>query len=308
MKSLNPVLVYGGTGYYGKHIVRHLLEKGEYVRVLSRNLGSAIKNLGSNPHIVEGDVMNPSTISSSLNNAGSVIIALSASHPGLIRNVNKIERDAVFHILDEMKDRGIERLVYLSVYDIRESLLKDLNIQDFVQAKMEVEQRIKNSGLNWTILGAAPSYELFFRLLRNNKLVIPGGGRKKIPSVSAEDVGEICAQAVKRDDLAGQRIRLTGPEAVSFPEMARMISEITGKKVRHLAIPLDFVNLASFLIKPVYPYMRYIYKSLKLLNNFPEDISKEVSWDHIQLRKLFDYKSVTLEEEIQRRLTSVSLI
>lgn len=51
-----PVLVLGGTGHYGWHIVRALVAKQVPVRVLSRSRASAHKALGTEPEIVEGDV------------------------------------------------------------------------------------------------------------------------------------------------------------------------------------------------------------------------------------------------------------
>lgn len=88
---------------------------------------------------------------------------------------------------------------------------------------------IRESRFNWTILGGAASFELFFAFLKNNKMVVPGGGMNPVPIISPEDVGEITAQTVLRNDLSGRRFRLTGPEAISFPEAAKRISVITKK-------------------------------------------------------------------------------
>ncbi len=52
-----PTLVLGGTGHYGRHIVRSLLEKGQPVRVLTRNAANAREVLGDRAEIVEGDIL-----------------------------------------------------------------------------------------------------------------------------------------------------------------------------------------------------------------------------------------------------------
>ena len=51
------VLVVGGAGHYGRHIVRSLAQRGAAVRVLSRDAASARSLLGKVPEIIEGDIM-----------------------------------------------------------------------------------------------------------------------------------------------------------------------------------------------------------------------------------------------------------
>jgi len=41
--SKNKIIVFGGTGYYGRHIVRSLIRNGEAVKVLSRDKTKAKK-------------------------------------------------------------------------------------------------------------------------------------------------------------------------------------------------------------------------------------------------------------------------
>ena len=53
---MNQIVVFGGTGYYGRHIVRSLIHKGEAVKVLSRDKARAKKILGDKPEIIEGDI------------------------------------------------------------------------------------------------------------------------------------------------------------------------------------------------------------------------------------------------------------
>ena len=50
------VLVVGGAGHYGRHIVHSLVQRGTAMRVLSQNVASARSLLGEAPEIVEGDI------------------------------------------------------------------------------------------------------------------------------------------------------------------------------------------------------------------------------------------------------------
>ncbi|RPH32710.1 MAG: NAD-dependent epimerase/dehydratase family protein [Bacteroidales bacterium] len=303
----NQIIVYGGTGYYGRKVVEKLVKKGQSVKVVSRNSESARKTLGDKVEIFQGDVTNRETIIESLKNVNAIIICLSAMSNKLIKRMKQIERDAVIAIMEEAKKANISRLVYMSGYEMREQLLADLGIPEFGAIKIEIESKISQSDFSWTILGDAPAFEIFFAFIRNGKMTVPGGGFNAIPTISAEDVGEITAQVVMRNDLAGKRIKLTGPEALTFPEVAKRISLISGKKVKHIAIPLAIINVVSFILIPFAPFVRFLYKSLKMLNNFPKDLADKVPEDHKRLRELFDYEPVSLEEEIKRRISENKL-
>jgi len=300
--SKNKITVFGGTGHYGRKIVEKLLQKGQAVKVVSRNGERARAILGEEVEIFQGDVCKRETITGSLKNSDAIVICLSAMSSKMFKRMKQIERDAVLTIIEEAEKQQISRLVYLSGYEMREQVLHDLGIPEFGEIKIEIEAKISSTNLNWTILGCAPSSEIFFAFIRNGKMTVPGGGLNAIPTVAAENVGEITAQAVLRDDLKGKRIRLTGPEAYSFPEAARQISILSGKRIKHLAIPLTMIHVVSFLLLPFFPFVRFIYQSLKLLNHFPRDLAEHVPKDHQTLMELFDYKPVSLEMDIRKRL------
>ena len=296
------IIVFGGTGYYGRTVVAALVARGQMVRVLSRNAEGAKAVVGSGVEIFKGDVTRNGDIRKALQGMDVIVICLAAMSVKLIRKMQAIERDAVLNIMVEAKKLNISRLIYMSGYEMRANLLDDLKIPEFGAIKIEIEAALHASDLNWTILGDAPAFELFFAFLRGNKMTVPGGGLKAIPTISPGDVGEITAQTALRDDLGGKRIRLTGPRAYNFPEVAALISEITGSAIQHMVIPLTVVNVISALIYPITPFPRYLYKSLLLLNNFPSDLADEVPHDHQKLLNLFDYEPQTLEAEIERRL------
>ncbi|PKP52146.1 MAG: hypothetical protein CVT92_10285 [Bacteroidetes bacterium HGW-Bacteroidetes-1] len=296
------IIVFGGTGYYGRKVVEKLVNKGQSVKVVSRNYESAKKIVGEKVEIFQGDVTSRETIIASLKNVSCIVICLSAMSNKLIGKMKQIERDAVLTIMEEAQKANISRLVYISGYEIREQLLQALRIPEFGAIKIEIESRISQSDFNWTILGDAPAYEIFFAFVKNGKMTVPGGGLNAIPSISAEDVGEITAQVAIRNDLKGERIKLTGPKAFTFPEVAKRISEISGKKIKHITIPLVIINVVSFILMPFAPFVRYLYKSLKMLNNFPQDLAADVPKEHQLLRELFEYEPETLEMEIRKRI------
>ncbi len=307
MKNNNQIIIYGGTGFYGQKVVEKLIEKGQAVKVVTRNSENAKKIVGDKVELFQGDVTEKGTIEKSLKNTGAIVICLSAMSNKLIRKIKEIERDAVLEIMEEAKKANISRLVYMSGYEMRKKVLDDLKIPEFGAIKIEIEEKIRQSAFNWTILGDSPASEIFFAFTNRGRMIVPGGGFNAIPTISPEDVGELTAQIVLRNDLNGKRIKLTGPKAYSFPDAAKLMTEISGNKIKHIAIPLFLINVVSFILLPFSPFVRYLYKSLKLLNNFPKDLAEDVPNAHKLLRELFDYQPVTLEMEINRRINENNL-
>lgn len=84
------VLVTGGAGYIGSHMVHHLLEMGEEVVVLD-NLSTGVKeNLPANSELIQGDVGDEALVArlfgsrsfdSVIHFAGSVVVPESVAHP-----------------------------------------------------------------------------------------------------------------------------------------------------------------------------------------------------------------------------------
>ena len=299
------VLVVGGAGHYGRHIVRSLAQRGAAVRVLSRDAASARSLLGKVPEIIEGDIMSAAARRAALQGMYAAVIAVSAMAPGLIRQTKAIEEDAILALLAEARELAVKRAVYLSVYEVRQEAVAGLDLASG-RAKLHVEQALAASDLNWTVLGCAPSMSLFFAMIRGDVMMVPGGGPPALPTVSAVDVGEIAAQAALRDDLSGRRFRLVGPEALSFAEAARRISAALGRPLRFRRIPLALPTLAWQLTRPLSGlsgrllYVHQMLGFIRLLNHFPSEIAAEAPQAHRLLTDTFSYRPTTLEMEAQR--------
>jgi len=306
-----PIIVLGGTGHYGRYIVRNLLARGALVRVLSRSASNARKLLGESPEIVEGDIVSKTSISQALDGVRAVVISVSAFSPKSIRSMRMIERDAVLQVIAQAERMGVARVIYVSIYDIRLDMPGGFDFalrKEIAQIKLDVEQALTYSNFNWTVLGAPPSMEMFFRMIRGSSMMVPGGGPPALPCISPVDMGEIAAQAVERRDLSGLRFRMAGPDAVSFEQAAQRISRVVGRQIRYRKIPMVLPKIVHAVTRPftsVSDLALFVYSMtgfVQLLNRFPQDLVDAAPADHQRLLDTFDYTRTTLEMEAQRRV------
>lgn len=307
MTRPGKVLVLGGTGHYGRHIVSSLAARGVSVRILTRSVARAGTGFEETVELTEGDLESGEDVARALQGVDRLVVAVSAFTRSQIREMAVIERDAVIAALDQAKAARVRRVVYISVFDLRPEIAHRLHL-DSAGIKQDVEAYLRSSDLDWTVLGAPPSMEIFFAMIRGDRMVVPGGGPKAVPTVSPADLGEIAAQAVLRDDLGKQRIRLAGPELLSFPEAARRLSAVYGKTIRFVAIPLIFPRIAWYATWPLarlsrsLDYVHTILGFAQLLNAFPQDLALASVDDYENLVSTFDYTPTTLEMEARRRL------
>lgn len=300
------VLVLGGTGHYGRHIVKSLVARGVPTRVLTRDAIRARRILAGAVVTVEGNIESRDAVATAMRGVDSVVVSISAFDRKQIGRTEIIERDAVMAALQEARSAGVDRVVYVSVFDIREALARRLHI-DSARAKLDVERHLGTSDFNWTILGAPPSSEIFFSMMRGDWMVVPGGGPKALPTISPVDLGEIAAQAALRDDLCGQRIRVAGPDLLSFPEAARRLSAVYGRRIRFLAVPLILPRSLWYVTRPLIRFsstLRFVNSIpgyIELLNAFPQDAADGAPADHKGLRRIFDYSPITLEMDARLR-------
>lgn len=301
------VLILGGTGHYGRCIVGSLAARGASIRVLTRSAAGARACLPETVEAMEGDLESREDVIRALVGVDRVVVSVSAFTRRQIRRMKAIEKDAVIAALEEAQVAGVKRIVYVSVFDIRPEVSRRLHL-DSARIKQDVETYLRSSAFDCTIVGAPPSMEIFFAMTRGDRMVVPGGGPGALPTISPVDLGEIVAQAVLRDDLGGRRIRLAGPELLSFPQAAERLSAFYCTKIRFTAIPLALPKMAWWATWPLAGlsdtlyYVHQMMGYVQLLNAFPQDLALASVEDHRNLVRTFDYTPTTLEMEARRRL------
>ncbi len=298
------VLVLGGTGHLGRFVVAALLERGVAVRVLSRDPGRARAVLGDRVEILQGDLCDPASVAPAMAGVARCVVTVSAMSPATFRRSREIECDAVIAALEQGQRDRLQRVVLVSIFAIDLALAGRLGI-DNARIKHDLESWLAASGLAWTVLGQPPSMEVLFAFIRGGRtMAVPGGGPPRLPTIAPQDTGALAADAVLRDDLHGQRIRLVAVPPVSFPEAAQRIGAVWGREVRFVAPPLFIPIALRWLLTPLAAlndklgFVHTMLGYLRLLNAFP---SEGLDADRERLATLFDHRFTTLEEEAEAR-------
>ncbi|MBM2614546.1 NmrA family NAD(P)-binding protein [Actinoplanes sp. LDG1-06] len=201
-------LLIGGTGKTGRRVAERLAARGEHVRIGSRK--SEIRfdwdDETSWRPAIEGE------------KAAYITFYPDLGLPGAAAKVGAFA--------DLAAACGVEQLVLLSGRG--EPLAQ------------EAEQRVKDAGTGWTIVTCAWfaqnfSEDFLVGAVLSGDIRLPAGDVAE-PFVDADDIAEVVAAALTDPQHRGRHYELTGPEALTFGQVADELSRVVGRTVRYTPI------------------------------------------------------------------------
>jgi uncharacterized protein YbjT (DUF2867 family) len=229
------ILITGATGLNGSEVVRRLSAKGVPVRALVRNTEKA-RTLSLLPHveIVEGDMARPETLGAVLHGVERAML-ISSSEPTML--------EVQSSFIDAAEQAGVRHVVKLS------GIFADLDSSfRFARMHAQVEKKLEASGMAFTHLRPGEFMTSYFRqvpsIVARGTLALPMEDAR-LASIDIGDIAEVAATVLTSDGHEGKTYPLTGPEALTMPEVAERLSEATGKTIRYVNVAPDDAKKAQ---------------------------------------------------------------
>ena len=226
-------LVVGATGLLGGEICSRLAEKGKPVRGLVRKSSSPdrmdlLRKLGV--ELVEGDLTDRSSLDAAcrgMSTVYSTATAIQSQQEG--NTLDRVDREGQANLVDAAKKAGVRRFVFIS---FRGSDEFDFPLQ---AAKRATAERLKASGVPWTVIEASVFMEIWLGPhlgfdAANGRARVFGSGENKISWVSYKDVAALAIAAAESPEAENRSIEVGGPEALSHHDVIRIFEERAGRK------------------------------------------------------------------------------
>jgi NADH dehydrogenase len=240
------ILVTGGTGVIGEGVIPELLQRGHAVRLLSRHAKEDAKQWhGVQPF--DGNVADASSISNAAEGCDAVlhIVGIVSETPPEV-TFAKVNVGGTRNLLDEAKRARVQRFLYVS------SLGADIGQSDYHRSKREAEQLVERSGLQWTIVRPGnvfgPGDEVISLILKMVRALpavpVIDDGEQEFQPIWHQDLANVLATALERQDAAGQVLEAAGPEITSMNDLLHRFGEITGRTVLRVPVPMPLAQLA----------------------------------------------------------------
>lgn len=219
------ILITGATGNTGAEVVRQLLAAGHGVRVLAHSTESA-KKLPRGVATEVGDF--DDTIA--LQRAFADIEAVYALTPVNPKSVEWMQR-----LVEVAKQADVRRFVKLSGMtagpDSPAGLIRDHGASD---------DYLRRSGLTYTIVQPNSFMQnMFWSIdsIRSHGAFYQPTGDARQSLVDIADVAAVVVKALTERGHENKTYVLTGPESLSFQEVADKIAAAIGKPVQYVPVP-----------------------------------------------------------------------
>lgn len=267
MKPLN-IVILGGTGFVGQHLVPRLARDGHHITVLSRNR-ALLRQLYVLPNVrVEtANVHAQSALVERFKGADAVINLV-----GILNErgfggggFRRAHVDLTRTIIDACRVAGVSRLLQMS------ALNAGRGRSHYHVTRGEAESAVKNSSLNWTIFqpsvifGRGDGLFRRFAFLLGLTPVLPlaRAGAKFAP-VYVGDVVDAFAQALHDPATVRQVYELYGPQVLTLAQIVRLTARERGLKRLVLPLPdaLGRLQAAAMDFVPGKPFSTDNYLSL----------------------------------------------
>lgn len=220
------IVVTGATGNIGSRVVAEVRARGVPCRALVRDRAKAATALGSGVELAVGDFADPTSLRAALDGADAVLLS-SAGHP------RQVEYEA--NVVDAVAATGGCHVVKISSVGARPG-----SPASFIDWHGRSEEALARSSLPATVLRSS-----FFMsnllmsagaVARAGQLVAPAG-EARIAMVHPGDVAAAAATVLTEPGHVGSTYELSGPEALTYAEVAGVLTEVLGRPVEFFDAP-----------------------------------------------------------------------
>jgi uncharacterized protein YbjT (DUF2867 family) len=232
-------LIVGATGILGSEICRLLAKKGESVRALVRSTSNPDKVAqlkALKAEVILGDLKDRRSLDAACRGATAVVSTASST---LSRqegdSIESVDREGQVNLVDAASAAGVTHFVLISFPNVD----IDFPLQ---RAKRAVEDRLRSSGMSYTILQPTFFTEVWLSPAlgfdpKNAKAQIYGSGHHKISFISFQDVARFAVAALDPRLAPNAIVKLGGPEALSPLEAVRLAEQVVGKPIEVQHVP-----------------------------------------------------------------------
>ena len=291
------VLVTGGTGFVGPHVVHALRTRDVPVRALVRDRARGARLVAWGAELVEGDVTDPRSLVAASVDVDAVV-HLVAIIRGSRADFERVMVQGTRDVVAAAKEAGVRRFVLASALGLDE---RTKDAVPYFAAKWEMERAVEQSGLEYVILrpsfvfgkdgGVLPTFVRLARLAPVTPIV--GPGTQRLQPIWVEDVAEYYAQSVDLAAAANRTFEVGGPDAPTWNEFWDRLKRVLGVHRPSMHVPFSVLRVQAALTErlPFAPVTRDQLTMLELGDNVV------TSPDAVET---FRFPLVPLDEQLRR--------
>jgi uncharacterized protein YbjT (DUF2867 family) len=227
------ILITGATGTVGSEVVKRLSAQGTQVRAVTRDPERADAHRVPHVQFVQGDFEDVESMRRACSGIDRAFLLTNSTE-------RTEEQQIVFTRV--ARQSGVRHIVKLS------QLHADANSPGrFLRYHAAVEASIRASGLTFTFL--RPNLYMqgllnFRQSIRQESAFFAAARDARISAVDVRDLADVAVAALTTSQHDNKIYALTGPEALTFAEMAHQLSKAVGRTIAFADVPPESMRAA----------------------------------------------------------------
>jgi uncharacterized protein YbjT (DUF2867 family) len=245
------ILVTGGTGFVGGHVVHALRQADRPVRCLVRSRRKAARLEALGCELVEGEVTDPASLRRAVEDV-DVVVHLVGIRQGKPQEFQRIMVGATRDLLKLAKEGGVKRFVHMSALGTTE---ETKGLVPYYGAKWQQEQDVQRSGFPYVIFrpsfvfgrdgGILPTFRKLAKLAPVTPII--GSGGQRIQPIWADDVAAYFEKAIDLDGATDRTFELGGPDVVTWNEFWERLKRVLGLRRPSVHVPVGLMKINALL-------------------------------------------------------------
>jgi uncharacterized protein YbjT (DUF2867 family) len=222
------ILVIGATGTTGKELVRLLTKNGHKTRVSVRPTSNRSDLQALGVSLVEADLNDVGSLENAMDGIQKVYFATPLV-PNMIQLSSSIIRAA--------QSAGVKHLVKLSGGGA------EIELDAMARWHRAVEKEMEQSGIAYTFLRSNSFMQNLSKFnsqtIRDHGVFYASHGDGKSAYIDVRDIARVAYRVLTEEGHQNKAYYLSGPEALSGAEIAKILSSATGKVIKYVDVPVE---------------------------------------------------------------------
>ena len=277
---MKKVLIFGGSGMVGRHLIRKLTKNNHLVTVVTRNLHKkgAILKLGGNPgyvDVIEANIFDEAQLNNLFKDKDICINLVGILFENKKNNFKNIHINFPSILSKKSEEYKLKQFIHISALGIEKAL-----DSKYATTKLEGEKKIINNFPKSTILRPSVIFSVdddFSCRLLNLLSLLPVfplyyNGKTKFSPIHVTEICQIISNIIDKN-ICSDIIECVGPEELSFKEIIKKLLNSIDKKRLLIPIPISIAKIIAFFFER-FPKPLITRDQLRLLK-YDSILSKE---------------------------------